>query len=56
MTDGAAPLPDPPKEKEENPFRPIEPIKMEDPPTGAVENPFASIPTDGEILPTFDGT
>ena len=56
MTDGAAPLPDPPKEKEENPFRPIEPIKMEDPPTGAVENPFASIPTDGKILPTFDGT
>ena len=56
MTDGAAPLPDPPREKEENPFRPMEPIKMVDPPTGVVENPFASISTDTKVLPTFDGT
>lgn len=56
MTDGAAPLPDPPKREEENPFRAMEPIKMVDPPTGAVENPFAGIPADTKVLPTFDGT
>ena len=56
MVDGAAPLPDPPKAEEVNPFGPMEPIKVVDPPTGAAENPFASIPADGKMLPTFDGT
>lgn len=56
MTDGAAPLPDPPKAEEVNPFGPMEPIKVVDSPTGVVENPFAGIPTDTKVLPTFDGT
>lgn len=59
MTDGAAPLADPPKREEENPFRSMEPIKVVDPPAEKPpENPFLTnehIRTDVKFI-AFDGT